>query len=513
MLGLAFAGSLAAQELKLQVLCTSETRGAILPEDPYTRQPRPGGWAKLATLIKARQAAQPTLLVDLGHALQGEPSSAIRTRTLPTLQDPAIAIMNALGYHGMALGPQDFSFGLAAVRSMEEQAQFPLLSATLQMRETGKLAFAPYALHEIQGVRVAILGLTGPQHADPSLVTGDLTAAARAYVTLLRDKEKADLILVTLQNGLGTARQLAEQVKGIDLLLLANTLERAPADLAGVPVLQAESLGRSLGRAAFDLRKERGRWTIAHVATERLPLPTETPQDPQVLELTRALREKADAYLDTLATQLQVDLDGRWCRMEDTPLAQLLHTVAREATGADLTAVPVPSPRYFVPAGPTSVRQFWALAPSEDPLAIIRIRGSQLKAYLEHAARTFASSHALELFNKAIPVDEVDLVHGCTFALDLGAPIGRRITRLRVNGKPVDPEQDFTLTLPASRLRGQGGYLQAMDWKGTPISTAPQSFRNLLLGHVLAHPNLSPASANHWRTVPYLDRERVAAQQ
>lgn len=519
LLGLAAgcALGLSAQELKLQVLCTADTRGALLPEDPYTRQPRPGGWARLATLLRSQQSAPGrTLLVDCGNTLQGDPVSAIRARTRLDLPDPAIAIMNALGFHGMALGPRDFAYGIPILRGTEEQAQFPFLAANLLHRATGKPAFTPYALHEIQGVRVAILGLVGADPGDPALTWQDPLPAARTYLPQLREREKADLVVVALQPGTGgltLARQFTEQVKSLDLLLLGATPEPAPASLAGVPILQASALGRGVGRAELDLVRERGRWHLRQTRTELLIADSSVRLDEPTLELTRPQRELADTYLDTFATALQGDLDGRWTRIEDTPLAQLLHAATREATQADLTAVSVPNPRLFIPAGATSIRQFWALAPSEDPVAVLRIQGAQLRAYLEHTARTYVASYAADLFQKSIPTDEVDLVAGCTYVLNLGAPLGYRVEHLKVNGKPVEATQALTLALPARRLRGEGGYLQAMGWKGLPLRTTPQSFRNLLLAYVLARPTLSIPLANHWRTVPYLDRERVASQQ
>ena len=44
---------------------------------------------------------------------------------------------------------------------------------------------------------------------------------------------------------------------------------------------------------------------------------------------------------------------------------QLLHAVQRKATGAELSAATAPGARTFIPKGPTSVRQFFALSPFE----------------------------------------------------------------------------------------------------------------------------------------------------
>jgi 2',3'-cyclic-nucleotide 2'-phosphodiesterase/3'-nucleotidase len=83
------------------------------------------------------------------------------------------------------------------------------------------------------------------------------------------------------------------------------------------------------------------------------------------------------------------------------------------------------------------------------------------------------------------------------------------VQNLSYQGKPVKADQVFTLALSTYRLRGGGGYIAAMGWTGEPEAVTPTSFRNLLLEAVLAKPSLNPTPTNTWRTIPFLDRERV----
>jgi len=227
------------------------------------------------------------------------------------------------------------------------------------------------------------------------------------------------------------------------------------------------------------------------------------------MSLTAELRAATDRYLDTAATNLLVDLDSRWSRMEDTPLMQLIHLVQRQATGAQLSAAASPGPKLFIPKGPTSVRQFYALAPFESQVARIRITGDQLKRYLEHGARHYLLSWQPELYNREVPFYHYDMVDGVSYALDLGKPVGSRVRNLSYQGQPVKPDQVFTLALSTYRLRGGGGYMEAIGFRGVPDLVTPTSQRNLLLEHVLGRPTLNPAPTNTWRTIPFLDRERV----
>jgi 2',3'-cyclic-nucleotide 2'-phosphodiesterase (5'-nucleotidase family) len=504
---------LSAEDLRVQVLCTTDLHAQVASEDAFTLQPGPRGWIKAATLIRGLKAANPnSVLVDCGDALTGDPIAYVRQSIRPDLPEPSVAIMNALGYHAMAVGNRDFSFGLPYLRSVEEQAQFPFLAANLLLPD-GKPAFTPYAKVEFGGVSVAILGLatTLPAQFGDFASMGDIRVAdpmetALALVPRLRHQEKVDLVVVALHGNL----PLKEAIPGVDLILMAHG---GPAETAGIPALHPQANGREVGVAEFVLHREWGRWKIKSMETRTLPVAADTASDTQVMQLTAPLRLATDTYLNTFATQLEVDLDGRWGRMEDGPLTQLLHATMRNGTRAQITAVPSPAPSLFIPKGATSVRQFYALMPSEQRVARIRITGAQLRTYLEHAARYYNFSHLPDLINKSVPPDDFDVLDGVNYALDISRPLGSRVVMLEYQGQPVKNSQEFTLGISARRLLGKGGYMEAIGFHGEPEWVSPTSWRNLILGYVLARPSLNPVPTRQWRIIPSLDRERVLAQE
>jgi 2',3'-cyclic-nucleotide 2'-phosphodiesterase / 3'-nucleotidase len=332
-----------------------------------------------------------------------------------------------------------------------------------------------------------------------------------------------DLVIVLIHGSLGKGpcasmgaepvQCLAEKVPGIDLILAGNSAQPLATRVAGVPVLQAGPQGRALGVADLTLRKEWFRWKVASCET-RLEQPAlDTVPDPQVLELTASLRAATEAYLNTFATNLATDLDGRWSRMEDTALVQLLHTVMRQATGAQLSAVASPGSRIYIPSGPTSVRQFYALAPEEERVARIRITGAQLRNYLEQSARFYNLSYQPDLYNREVSPRDFDMISGVNYSLDLTQPVGQRVVVLTYRNAEVKDDQTFTLALSTRRLAGSGGFLEAIGFKGQPETVTAAPLRNLLLAYVLSRPTVTIPLASNWRTIPYLDRERVLAQQ
>ncbi len=526
MAGLA-AGALRAQELRLQVLATTDMHGHILAQDTYSLAPDPKGWAKVATLIRQRREANPnTVLVDCGDTIQGEPVNYVRNRLRPELPEPSIAIMNALGYAAMAVGNHEYDFGMDVLRGVEKQAKFPFLSANTFQGKGSRTAYPAFTKVNAGGATVLIVGFTTPgvPHWEPpsnygGLRFADIVETAKALIPRLREREKADVVVVAMHSGLGSlpgasgdenaALRLAEQVPGIDLILTGHTHAYAKTQHKGIPILQGRAHGRALMAADLTLRKAGARWQVVAIQGDVVETRETVPDDAETLALTAQLRALAETYLNTFATTLQTDLDGRFARMEDTPMLQLFHQVQRQVTGAQLSAAACISTQIFIPRGATSVRQFYALMPYENGLVRLRVNGDQVRKYLEHAARYYNYSHLPDLYAKGFGGYNFDMLDGVTYALDISKAPGERVVGLAFNGQPVRPDQTFTLALSTYRYYGGGGYRAAVGWTAEPEAVFDNGLRNELLSYVLARPTLAPVPVRNWRIIPALDRERI----
>lgn len=98
----------------------------------------------------------PFLVLSGGDMWTGPAVSAL-------LQGRSMAdVMNRMGYDAAAVGNHDFDFGEQVLRDRARQSEFPFLSANLVDRETGEAPdfVRPYVIHEVDGIRVGIVGLT-----------------------------------------------------------------------------------------------------------------------------------------------------------------------------------------------------------------------------------------------------------------------------------------------------------------------------------------------------------------
>ena len=211
--------TISAQELHLQVVTTTNLNGHILPEDSYTLQPVNQGWAKLATIIRKLRLANPnTIVIDCGDATQGEPVNYIWSHLKSQLPEPSMTIMNALKYDAMLIGSCELNQGLKHLHLIEHQAKFPWLSANI-VPTTNNKAFTPYVLISVKDVRIAILGLTTLSQPksiqldiSKDLIFQDPVTTARSLVPILKNKEKADMIILALYCGPGTE----DYIKGLE---------------------------------------------------------------------------------------------------------------------------------------------------------------------------------------------------------------------------------------------------------------------------------------------------------
>ena len=112
------------------------------------------GYAGLYAMKEYYSTDNYVLLVDDGDAIQGEP--------VGTLSDgeAIIDIMNTLGYDLAIPGNHEFDYGMDTFLGLTEKANFQYLSCNFN--KEGELVFAPYAIKEFDGVKIAFVGVTTP---------------------------------------------------------------------------------------------------------------------------------------------------------------------------------------------------------------------------------------------------------------------------------------------------------------------------------------------------------------
>ena len=519
-------------QIRITVLETSDVHGRLLPWDYARARPEDVGLGRIASRVTAiRKENSNTLLLDGGDTIQGSPLEYLQARRPEGRPDPMAAAMSLMRYDAMTVGNHEFNYGLEVLRKAERESSFPWLSANTRQTD-GTAAFQEYVVREIGGVKVCVLGLTTPNIPSwepeanrPGLIWEDPVVTARRLVPLLRTEKGCNVVVALFHSGLeidvktgqpdGTDAEnrvvaLARGVPGIDLILTGHTHRRLPLTrIEGVPVLQPGRHGEVLARADLILERRDGRYAVSSVTGELLPSDASVPVDPAIARLAAPYHDRAVAHMDEVVAEATGPFPAERARLEDSALLDLINGVQLGVTGADLSLTSLlPGGRYpGLAKGPVRVRDLYGLYPYENQLVVVEIDGAKLKGILERAAEFFGDVHwdpeahrlTLTQNEKMIPYN-FDALAGAFYRIDPTAPVGARVKDLSYQGRPVVPDDRFTLAVNAYRAQGAGGYIAL---KGARILRVyPSEIREILIEKLREKKKIDPVVDRNWVVAP-----------
>ena len=248
-----------------------------------------GGFAYLKTLVDhLRNNAEPasSLLLDGGDSWQGTGIANV------TQGAAMVEVANLLGIEAMT-GHWEFTYGEAALRSNLARLKGEFLAQNIYLTKEAAFndakafdpasgrVFKPAMIREVGGYRIAVIGQAFPYVpiAHPKRFTPDWTFGIReeelqGLVDALRDRDKADAVVLLSHNGMDVDLKLASRIRGIDVILGGHTHDAVPQPIpvtnAGGTTLvtNAGSNGKFLGVLDLDLATGR----ISDVRYRLLPV-------------------------------------------------------------------------------------------------------------------------------------------------------------------------------------------------------------------------------------------------
>jgi 2',3'-cyclic-nucleotide 2'-phosphodiesterase/3'-nucleotidase len=524
------ARSFVPDRVQITILGTTDLHGNINPIDYYTNKPDNRGLAKVATLIKRVRREHPNvLLVDSGDTIQGTPLESFHGRKNNQPPDPMMLVMNSLNYDAMAVGNHEYNFGLKVLEKARGEANFPWLSANTYDISKQQPHYKPYIVKEVAGVRIGILGLTTPgvpNWDNPPNYAGlefhEPVAEARKWVSVLRQTEKADVVVIAMHMGVGEdlstgearpgqvpheneAITIAKEVPGVDVIFMGHTHRDVPSlYLNGVLLTQANHWGRHLARADVYLQKSGAGWRVYAKSARTLPTDDRVEPDPDVVKLAEPYDNETQGWLAKVIGESAEELTAKDARFRDTAILDLIQKVQLEAGKADVSMVASFNSEARIAKGPVSVRDIAGLYVYENTLVVLEVTGQQLKDALEHSAKYFKTyvpgKTPADLIDEKIPAYNFDIAEGVTYELDISKPAGQRIQNLRFRNQPLSPTRKLRLATNNYRVNGGGGYTM---YKNAPVVyRSSEEIRELIIDWLERNKTVPVKANNNWRLVP-----------
>ncbi len=498
---------------------TTDVHGRVMSWDYERDREAPLGLVRAATVVDSLRRAHPgrVLLVDAGDLIQGNPFATYYARVAPQAEHPILAAMNRMGYDAAVPGNHEFNFGLPVMQRALGAARFPYVAANLE-RVNGDPVLPPFVVLERAGVRVAIVGATtpgtmvwdGPNVRGRLLVRG-ARETVPAAVTAAR-RQGADLVVLVAHAGLdGPSSYPASAAPaendiggaiagsaGLDVAIIGHThREIADSVVHGVTVAQARNWAQSVAVVEVTLVRDQGSgvggrgWRVVGRRGRLVRLADVRPDTALVRAMAPA-HDSARAWATRPVGRSTAAMPAARARLEDTPVIDLINAVQRARTGADLSATAAFDTRGAIPAGAVSRADIASIYPYDNTLKAVRISGADLRAFLEHASRFYRGMgpDGRPVVNDSVPGYNFDIVSGADYELDLQRPLGQRVVRLAVRGRPVADTDSFTLATNNYRAAGGGGF--TMIARAPVVYDRGEDVRDVLVEWLAEHGTLRP---------------------
>src|SRR5260370_39446836 len=395
--------------------------------------------------------------------------------------------MNALHYDAMAVGNNEYNFGLRVLEKARGEARFPWLSANNSDKGTAQTHYKPYVVKEVSAVRIGVLGraTTGiPNWENVANYAGlefhETVSEARKWVAVLRNTEKVDLVVIAMHMGIeedlrtglinpsqvpneNAAIAIARRVPGVDVILMGHTHREVSALVVNdVLLTQANRWASHVARVDVYLEQVGGRWHVMARSARTIPVTEKTKLDPEIAKLGESYDQETQDWLSRAIGESSEELTARDCRFRDSAIIDLIQRVQLEAGNAGVSMAAGFNPEARIPQAKVTDRDIAGLYEYENTLVTLELTGQQLKEALEHSAQYFREyeqgKSLAELIDQHVPGYNFDMAEGVTYDIDLTKPFGQRIQNLKFKGQPLAPTQKLRVVTNNYRVNGGGNY-------------------------------------------------------
>ncbi len=494
-----FTITISAKEITIFHL--NDTHGHAWSFSEYNN-PNIGGFAVIESIMK-QEGGKNSLFLHAGDINTGVPESDMQNC------EPDIKALNIMNLCAMTVGNHEFDKTRKVLLEEMKMANFPFLSANIY--KDGKLFFKPYIIKEIDGIKIAIFGLTTEETEileplyNKDLVFKNAVEVSKKLVPKLR--EKADIIIALTHLGIGkstspkytTSNELAEKVNGIDLIIdgHSHTNLEKPIIINKTEIFQAKDFGEYLGKITVNY--DQGK--IQNIEWHKIPVnlkkylgkdkdgkkqfsfvEKEYTPDAKVQALLKKYKEKGAEKLDNVICNSEILLDGERpkVRSMDTNLSNLLTDAIRWKVGADIALQNGGGIRSSIKPGKITTRDILTVLPFGNTLYVLNLKGSVIKSVLDFAAK--------------IPAGKGSYLHtsGLTWTSENGIP-----KNILVAGKKLDLNKTYKVVTNNYLASGGDGYKiigehksQGYDTGFTAASVLGEFMQKQLKGEISSYSNV-----------------------
>ena len=446
----------------ITIICTNDVHCNYLDYD------------KVATLAKDAD-----LLIDAGDAIQGD--------VIGTLSkgEYIIDIMNYLGYDLAIPGNHEFDFTIPRLLELSKKANFDYISSNFS-KVNGSLVFDAYKIFEINGKKIAFVGITTPDTFTASTPVffqdghgnyiysfkegaddSNLVKAVQAAIDAAK-KEGADFVIGVGHMGMGkdllpwTADGLISKTSGFDAFIDGHSHTTYIENFKNkdgklVPTIQTGTKLEYCGKMVIG---SNGKITLENIKIANIAA------DEDATAFIATVTERFDALQNKVVARTSVELTtkdengNRAVRNHETNLGDLCADAYKIQMGADLAFINGGGVRADIAKGDITYGNIISVNPFGNSICLAEVTGQQILDALEFAYSQLPNENGgfqqvsglTCTINVAVPSHVVVNEKG-EFVKVNGQ---RRVSDVKINGEPIATDKLYKLAGHDYMLKNHG---------------------------------------------------------
>jgi len=444
------------------------------------------------------------LLIDAGDAIQGAPIGAISKGAEP------IRMMNRLGYDLAVTGNHEYDFGLMVLDDCAEALDCGYTCANFCTSD-GETVFAPWRMLDAGELKIAFIGVVTPDVFTKTSIkdiiddtgmpmydfladeSGDkMVAALQGYIDEAC-AQGADYVILVSHLGSNEAQQeefrcgtVVGKLTGLDMVIDGHSHERFSRTLTdkdgrSIPIAQTGAYLNGIGQVSI-YKDGRIEETLVDTVPQPEDLPFETvirkgnerfvdPEMKQFLDdIVASYAPVMDRKIGEAPCEFLVrdDADGdRISRAMENGLCDLVADAYRDVGESQIGFLNAGSVRNGLPAGTVTYNSVLNMLPYSNDIVTVKLSGQTLLDVLEFGVSLLPeisarfpqvsgiSFHVDSGIESSVRVDEKNQF------VSVDGP--RRVSDVTVDGRPLDPDTEYTLSASSFVIEGGDGFTMFKD--------------------------------------------------
>ena len=383
---------------------------------------------------------------------------------------PMIQAINALDYDVCVTGNHEYNYGMDVVKKTLSDLNCVTLVGNVYDEQGDPIADG-YAIFDVDGVRVAVIGMV-----TPNIVRWDAVNLAECTVTDPLEETRAiidaiqgqyDVLVGVFHMSVGNeydvphsgAEDILNACPEFDVMVSAHQhLQISGEDVNGALVVQNRNMAQTMAVIDLTLERDGDGWKVVDKTSESVSIADYAP-DPEISALLAPYDEQARADADQLIGKLEGgDLAPEneiaripTAQIQDTALIDLINRVQMYYTGAPVSAAALFTPEANLHPGDIHKCDMSLIYKYTNTLYTLHMNGAQLKKYMEWSTRyynTFNEGDLTISFDPDIRGYNYDMFEGVNYEVNIAAEPGSRIENLTwPDGTPVRDEDEFDIAV------------------------------------------------------------------